>query len=56
MLFTETVADYYENHAKHINALFGQTAGFCYVKEIDTYSSHWALKGETVGFVYRRKA
>jgi hypothetical protein len=45
MLFTETIADYYENHTKHTNALFRQDVEFQYVKASGTYSKRGASKG-----------
>jgi hypothetical protein len=44
MLCKETTTVYYENHAKHTNALYVQNAEFYCVKAGDTYSKHWALK------------
>jgi hypothetical protein len=40
MLFGGTVAVYFKNHMKHINALCGQNVEFCYVKADGTYSDH----------------
>jgi hypothetical protein len=45
MLFGETVAVYYDNHTKHIDALCSQNAEFWYVTAGGTYNNHRALKG-----------
>jgi hypothetical protein len=45
MLFRETNAVYYENHAKHTNKLCGQNPQFYFVKAGGAYSNHWALNG-----------
>jgi hypothetical protein len=43
-LFTETIADYNENHVKHTDSLFGHKAEFLYIKESGIYSNHSPLK------------
>jgi hypothetical protein len=41
MLFGETVAVYCENYKEHRETICGQNAG---LKQIGTYSNHWAKK------------
>ena len=45
MLYRETIAVCSEIHTKHINTLCGQNMDVLNVKNGDTYSDRWALKG-----------
>jgi hypothetical protein len=48
MLYREIIAVFSQIHTKHLNTLCGLNVDLLNVKPVDTYSDHWALKGEYI--------
>ena len=46
MLYREIIAVCSQIHTKHINTVCGQNVELLNVKNVGTYSDHWALEGE----------